>query len=116
MPRGAAPRSMKIFPLNKGGSAKRRGVVRSIFPNLSRQPPEGFAFFPPLVRGNVFKGGSILHLHDRKGGPVCPLGAPLRLTRGDIWGCCHLGKENKNHAVTPALRFPVTYTSAIVRM
>ena len=44
----AAPRSMKRFPLNKGGGAKRQGVVWVCFPG---QPPEGFAFSPPLIRG-----------------------------------------------------------------
>jgi hypothetical protein len=56
MPPRAAPRRMKIFPLNNGGGAKRqRGFVRSVFPSRSRQPPEGFAFFPPFLRG-IFKG------------------------------------------------------------
>jgi hypothetical protein len=41
--RFAASRSMKVFPLNKGGGAKRLGVVRSVFPTHPRQPPEGFA-------------------------------------------------------------------------
>ncbi len=45
---------MKIFPLtnNKGGGVKRQGVVSSAFPNPSRQPPEGFAFFPPFSKGD----------------------------------------------------------------
>ncbi len=50
MPLGG-PRFMKTFPLNnlnKGGGAERQGVVRSAFPNPSRQPPEGFAFSPPF--------------------------------------------------------------------
>ena len=35
------PRSVKIFPLNKGGGAKRQGVSVRLS-NPSRQPPEGF--------------------------------------------------------------------------
>jgi len=52
MPRCGAT-SMKIFPLTKGGGAERQGVVRSAFPNPSRQPPEGFAFLPPFLRGTL---------------------------------------------------------------
>ena len=33
----------EIFPLNKGGGAKRQGVVGSAFLNPPGQPPEGFA-------------------------------------------------------------------------
>ena len=34
---GAAPCSTKVFPLNKGGGAKRQGVVSLAFSMLSRE-------------------------------------------------------------------------------
>jgi hypothetical protein len=37
----------EVFPLEKGSA----GVVRSSFPNPLRQLPEGFDFFPLLLRG-----------------------------------------------------------------
>src|SRR5262245_44333973 len=52
------PLRMKIFPLKKGGGAERQrsrsawGLSFLVLP-LTRQPPEGFAFFPPLIRGNA---------------------------------------------------------------
>jgi hypothetical protein len=46
-------RSANEFPVNKGGGAKRLGVVCAGFLNPPGQPPEAFAFFSPLLRGNV---------------------------------------------------------------
>jgi len=70
MPHGAAPAgSMKIFPFKKGGGAKRPGVVRSILPNLSRQHPEGFAFFPLLIIPVSFQ-GEMMILRELDSGPL----------------------------------------------
>ena len=41
------------FPLRKGGGAERQGVVGAVFLGPLGQPPEGFAFLPPLLRGNL---------------------------------------------------------------
>jgi len=40
-----------IYSQLQGASRSARGFVRSAFPNPSRQPPEGCAFFPALLRG-----------------------------------------------------------------
>ena len=50
---------MAAFPLNKGGSAKRLGVVRAVFEHEERQPPEGVTFFP-LIRG-IFRGEPMMN-------------------------------------------------------
>ncbi len=47
MPR-AAPRPMKIFPLNKGGGAQRQGVVYLPFPTYQDNPLK--APRPPSLR------------------------------------------------------------------
>ncbi len=56
----------ETLALNSGwfrGGAERQGVVRSAFPNPSRQPPEGFATavaspsFPPFLTG-IFRGAA----------------------------------------------------------
>ena len=48
--RVAAARLMKIFPLNKGGGAKRPGVVRSVSLTGHDNPLKASPF-PPFVRG-----------------------------------------------------------------
>ena len=48
--RVAAARLMKIFPLNKGGGAKRPGVVRSVLLTGHDNPLKASPF-PPFVRG-----------------------------------------------------------------
>ena len=57
--------TLDIPPQKKGGGAKRHGVVRLAFRNPSRQPPEGCAFFPPLVRGIFI--GVFIPLSGREG-------------------------------------------------
>jgi hypothetical protein len=59
--RFAASRSMKVFPLNKWGGAKRLGVVRSVSQPIHDNPLKAsrlpsLCLLSPLVRGNVFKG------------------------------------------------------------
>jgi anti-sigma regulatory factor (Ser/Thr protein kinase) len=54
---------MRIFPLNQGGGAKRHGGCPVGLPK-PRQPAEGFAFFPPLIRGNIFRGAVFFKLKD----------------------------------------------------
>src|SRR4030095_174853 len=39
-------------PLKKGEAPKAWGLSGEAFSTLSRQPPEGCAFSPPLLRGN----------------------------------------------------------------
>jgi hypothetical protein len=41
----------RVFPLIKGGSAKRLGVVFLTNGILQNNPLKAFAFFPPLIRG-----------------------------------------------------------------
>ena len=56
-PRYGAATFYEDIPPKKGGWREAPGGCGSAFPSESRHPPEGFAFFPPFIRG-IFEGGS----------------------------------------------------------
>src|SRR4030095_16355487 len=51
---GASRASNSVFPLNKGAAQSARGLSGRPSQIRPRQPPEGSAFFPPLLRGNIY--------------------------------------------------------------